>query len=201
MSSTLTKVGERDDDALLVSRLIAGDDVALGVIYDRYAPVLFGIAFRVTGDRHLASEVVQEVVMCVWERPGRIDLSRGSLRTFLAVLAHRRSVDEVRREVRHDLTESRVADPPYDHGHEAAVVETLDRLQRNARLVVAMDRLPQPNARRLTSPTSKDTPLPTSPGLWASPRVRPSPGFAWAWSGCGNCSAATPEARRELRPA
>jgi RNA polymerase sigma-70 factor (ECF subfamily) len=135
-------VEQRDDDALLVSRLIAGDDVALGVIYDRYAPVLFGIAFRVTGNRQLASEVVQEVVMRVWERPGRIDLRRGSLRTFLAVLAHRRSVDEVRREVRHDLTESRVVDPPYDHGHEAVVVDTLDRAQRKARLIVAMDRLP-----------------------------------------------------------
>jgi RNA polymerase sigma-70 factor (ECF subfamily) len=136
-------VGESgDDDALLVSRLVAGDDVALGVVYDRYGPMIFGVACRVTGDRHVAGEVVQEVVMQLWERPDRVDLSRGSLRTFLAVLAHRRSVDEVRRAARRDRAECRAAEAACEAGPESDVVDAAVRAETSTRLAGLLAEMP-----------------------------------------------------------
>ncbi len=46
--------------------------------------------------------------MYLWEQPHRFDPSRGTLRSWLGVLAHHRSVDRVRADVRRTRGESRV---------------------------------------------------------------------------------------------
>ena len=80
------------------TRLMARDGDTLGGIYDQYASFVYGLALRVTGDRRAAEDVSQDVFTALWERPAAFDPARGSLRTWLATLAHRRSVDYVRRE-------------------------------------------------------------------------------------------------------
>jgi len=60
--------------------------------------VVFNVAMRVTGDRSAAEEVTQAVFLDVWRRPGRFDPTRGSLRSWLATVAHHRSIDWVREE-------------------------------------------------------------------------------------------------------
>ena len=84
-------------DALLMERIRAGDDQALAAVYDQHAGAVYGLARRVAQDEQLACDVTQEVFTYLWEMPHRVDLSRGSLRTYLTLLAHRRAVDEVRR--------------------------------------------------------------------------------------------------------
>jgi RNA polymerase sigma-70 factor, ECF subfamily len=97
-----------DSDGVLMGRLAAGDEEAIAEVFDRYAPFLYGLAQRVTGDRSLAEDVVQEVFTTLWSHPDRFDPVRGSLRAFLGVQAHRRAVDAVRREVRRTTRESRL---------------------------------------------------------------------------------------------
>lgn len=87
---------DRDDDVLL-ARLVAGDEAALGEVYDRFAPMVLGVARRVLADPIAAEDVCQEVFVQVWTRAAAIDLDRCSLRGWLSVLAHRRAVDCVRR--------------------------------------------------------------------------------------------------------
>jgi RNA polymerase sigma-70 factor (ECF subfamily) len=79
-------------------RLVAGDSAALAEIYDQYASFVYGLARRVIGDARAAEDVSQDVFVGLWERPAAFDPDRGSLRTWLGTLAHRRSVDYVRRE-------------------------------------------------------------------------------------------------------
>jgi RNA polymerase sigma-70 factor (ECF subfamily) len=78
--------------------LIAGDEGALNEIYDQFSSFVYGLALRVIGDARAAEDVSQDVFVTVWERPGSFDPDRGSLRTWLGTLAHRRAVDHVRRE-------------------------------------------------------------------------------------------------------
>ena len=104
-------VGERAD------RRLGGDEVALADAYQRHGSVVFNVAMRVTGDRSAAEEVTQAVFLDVWHRPERFDPTRGSLRSWLAMLAHHRSVDWVREEAarrRRELRdfETRVAHLP-----------------------------------------------------------------------------------------
>ena len=88
------------DDRLLHQRVVGGDEVALGEIYDRLSSLIFGLSLRVTRDRVIAEDITQEVFLIFWERPLAYDPERGSLRAWLATIAHRRAVDHVRAEER-----------------------------------------------------------------------------------------------------
>jgi RNA polymerase sigma factor (sigma-70 family) len=79
-------------------RLFAGDEGALNEIYDQFSSFVYGLALRVIGDARAAEDVSQEVFVTVWERPDAFDPDRGSLRTWLGTLTHRRAVDHVRQE-------------------------------------------------------------------------------------------------------
>ncbi len=79
-------------------RMVGGDDAALTDVYDQYSSFVYGLAARVIGDHRAAEDVTQDVFVSIWERPETFDPSRGSLRTWLGTLAHRRAVDYVRRE-------------------------------------------------------------------------------------------------------
>jgi RNA polymerase sigma-70 factor (ECF subfamily) len=87
-------------DALLAARLTAGDDRALGEVFDHFAPAVLGAALRVLGDEAAAQDVVQDVFVELWSRPGRYDPAAGTLHAYLVVLARHRAVDVVRSELR-----------------------------------------------------------------------------------------------------
>jgi RNA polymerase sigma factor (sigma-70 family) len=94
-----TDVMRSHSDARLAARIAAGDDLALGVLYDQYSPLIFGLARKVTGSLSGAEDVTQDSFASLWEQIGRFDVARGSLRAFLFTIAYRRAVDWVRREV------------------------------------------------------------------------------------------------------
>jgi RNA polymerase sigma factor (sigma-70 family) len=95
------------DDPLVMSRIRAGDDMALGEVMDRYGPLALGVARSVSRSDALAEEVVQEVFTTLWTRPQRFDPDRGSLRSYLGAMAHRRAVDAVRQSERQRRREER----------------------------------------------------------------------------------------------
>jgi RNA polymerase sigma factor (sigma-70 family) len=88
------------DERQIRQRLAAGDETVLGDVYDRFAPLVYGLALRVTRSREAAEDVTQEVFVFLWERPLAFDPERGGLRGWLRTLAHRRAVEYVRREER-----------------------------------------------------------------------------------------------------
>ncbi len=98
-----------DGDGTLVARIVAGDDQALGQVYDRYGSLVYGLARRVTNSTAAAEEITQEVFVQFWEHADRFDGSKGSLRAFLGAITHRRSVDWVRSEARRRDRETRTA--------------------------------------------------------------------------------------------
>ncbi|MEU6066345.1 MULTISPECIES: RNA polymerase sigma factor [Streptomyces] len=88
-------------DADLHRRLVYGDESALTEVYTAYGGLVRRVAARVTRSPAAAEEVAQEVFAHLWSRPYAFDARRGSLRTWLSLLAHRRAVDWVRGEARH----------------------------------------------------------------------------------------------------
>ena len=130
------------DDRELAARMVAGDAGALREVYDRYAGLVFGLARRVLCDDALAEDVTQEVFVSVWQQPERFDPTRGSLRAWLGVLAHRRSVDRVRREVRRTRGEARVEVPETALGCDLDVDDALAREWLADRIRAALEQLP-----------------------------------------------------------
>ena len=91
--------GERSapiDEAVLVSAVAAGSEDALASLYDRHVNSIFATAYRLTGDRSIAEDVVQEVFLTLWNRAERFDAAVGSLAAWLGTIARNRSVDKLR---------------------------------------------------------------------------------------------------------
>jgi RNA polymerase sigma factor (sigma-70 family) len=130
------------EDAELLARIEAGDDRALAAIYARHSGVVFGVAYRVTRDRDLAGDVCQEVFSYLWELPGRVDLDKASLRGFLAMVAHRRAVDEVRRSEARARAHAALVVPEVEDGPDVEVADRAAVAWRDERLSGVLDQLP-----------------------------------------------------------
>lgn len=80
----------------VLAEVAGGDLRAFGVLYDTLAPLVHGVSLRVVRDPSRAEEVTQEVLLEVWRQAARYDAGRGSVRTWVLTIAHRRAVDAVR---------------------------------------------------------------------------------------------------------
>lgn len=81
----------------LMDRLANGDLGALDTLYEHYGAMAFSIAYRITGDRTAAEDVVQEAFLGAWRNAARYVDARGSVRTWLLSIVHHRAIDAVRR--------------------------------------------------------------------------------------------------------
>ena len=91
--------GERSHDpseAALVDAIVGGSHDALAQLYDRHADSVYATASRLTSDRHVAEEVVQETFLALWNRADRFDPAVGSLAAWLHTIARNRTVDRLR---------------------------------------------------------------------------------------------------------
>lgn len=84
------------DDAALVREVAAGSQSALGDLYDRYVDAVYAAASRLTSDRQVAEEVVQETFLALWNRAELFDPKIGSLAAWLHTIARNRTVDRLR---------------------------------------------------------------------------------------------------------
>lgn len=90
---------EGPPDADVLRRMQAGDADAVGILYDRYGGIAYGLARRMTGDAAAAEDIVQDAFLAAWRYAPRFDLTRGSVRTWLLSIVHHKAVDAVRRHV------------------------------------------------------------------------------------------------------
>ncbi len=96
--SALPSISATDaDDQSLIHRVGAGDAQALEVLYDRYAGVVYRMAFRVLKQREQSEEVVQEVFWRVWRRSSSFERERGRVAQWIFGIAHNLCIDEMRR--------------------------------------------------------------------------------------------------------
>lgn len=77
-------------------RLRDGDSGALEEIYNATRVKLFGICFRILGDRKEAEDALQDVYVNLWQRADRYDPDRASPISWLATFARNRAVDRLR---------------------------------------------------------------------------------------------------------
>ena len=85
-------------DAALIKRIIARDEAALGLVYDRYAGMLSSLLNRILRDTQAAEEILQDIFYQLWRNAGQFDASRGSLPGWLAVIGRNRAISRMRRQ-------------------------------------------------------------------------------------------------------
>lgn len=114
-------------DALaeLVRRAGRGDQTAFAECYDRLSATVYGVVLKVVRDPAQAEEVTQEVFVEIWRQATRFDSSRGSVRSWVVTMAHRRAVDRVRSEQKsRDRTTRDAAQAITEHDDVATTIET-----------------------------------------------------------------------------
>ena len=126
-----TRDGATTPDAnSLLAATATGDQGAFAALYDLLSPAVHGTARAVLRDPDHAAEVLQEVMLEVWRTAPRFDPGRGSARTFVLTLAHRRAVDRVRAVQAQRDRDQRVADADHRIPFDSVAEEVEDTMER-----------------------------------------------------------------------
>jgi RNA polymerase sigma-70 factor (ECF subfamily) len=116
-----------ESDEQLIARMAARDEAALAELYRRYAPYLAALSRRMLQDRDEVQQCVQDAFYRAWEAAGRFDSGRASVKTWLATIAHRVTLNRLRGRRPNPLpleawdAPTRAADPVEQVGLKVAV--------------------------------------------------------------------------------
>lgn len=84
------------DDSALV-RVASGDPEAVTEVLNRYAPLVWSLASKLSSDANEVEDAVQDIFVDVWRSAARFDPEKASEATFIATIARRRVIDRRRR--------------------------------------------------------------------------------------------------------
>jgi RNA polymerase sigma-70 factor (ECF subfamily) len=85
-------------DEQLIAQVARGDTAAYETLYDRYCSTVMGLALKITGDRSLAEEVVQETFWRVWRKADLFQTQRGAFTSWFFGITRNVSIDLLRRQ-------------------------------------------------------------------------------------------------------
>ena len=122
-----------------------GDPQAFRSAFNDHHRAVYAAAFRIVGDATLAQDVVQDVFLRLWRRPGSFDPARGDLRTYLRLIARSRALDlwresQVRGRAADRLKLVTGDEEPRFEEHPGALVE---RREDDAQVRQALGKLPE----------------------------------------------------------
>lgn len=132
------------DDASLLTRIAQRDQSALSALYDRYARIIYGLAFKSLRSVEESEEVVLDVFAQVWKIADRYDAQKGRGDTWLFTLARSRILDRLRKIQRTNPTktasiEALELQPKAD---SVDLFEDLLVRERRSRVIAAMQTIP-----------------------------------------------------------
>src|SRR5687767_15488251 len=95
---------QESDDALVISRVRAGDDDAFRELVERHGRAVFRVAYRVTGRVEDAEDVVQETFLRAYRQLSRFE-ARSNVRTWLHRIATNCAIDLLRARPKREVAE------------------------------------------------------------------------------------------------
>ena len=136
-----------DDDRTLLSRMAAGDEAALGDLYDLWSERVHSLAFWILKDADDAADVVEETFWQIWRTADRYQGQRSAGSTWILMIARSRALDRLRARKRRaewaaapatvSALQAQVGNtPPEQPG------SSLERTEQQAQLLSALAALP-----------------------------------------------------------
>jgi RNA polymerase sigma-70 factor, ECF subfamily len=83
-------------DEVLLTRLQAGEQEALGSLFQRYARVVRSVAARILRDAAEAEDLVQDLFLFIQRKCAIFDGSKGSARSWIIQMAYHRAIERRR---------------------------------------------------------------------------------------------------------
>ena len=90
---------DRGGDTELIRSFARRDTRAADELYARYAPRVFGLGMVMLGDGAQSEDLVQDTFVKVWRKADAYEPSRGSLDTWVLLIARSLAIDLLRRRV------------------------------------------------------------------------------------------------------
>jgi RNA polymerase sigma-70 factor (ECF subfamily) len=146
-------------DAELLPRIARGELDALGVLYDRYANLLFPLTLRILRDRAEAEDILHDAFVLVSERAAQFTPERGTVASWLITLVRNLAIDRARRRERRgmlaqqdaatqrdadDQTPEAIAGDARERDHVRRALATLPEAQRETLVVAFFEGLSYP---------------------------------------------------------
>src|SRR5438132_13959521 len=129
----------------LMRSFATGDGAAAERLYDLYSSRIYGLGLVMLGNEAAAEDLVQDTMVKVWRNAERYDPARGSLDTWILLMARNLAIDALRRRVLEVRTLE--ATRPRDESDPAAgpdvLAETSDLVDRARRATGALPAEPR----------------------------------------------------------
>jgi RNA polymerase sigma-70 factor (ECF subfamily) len=129
-------------DSTLMTAFLRKEPEAAGQLYDRFASRIFGLGLSLLRNKTDAEDLVQDTFLKVWRTGSAFNPVRGSLDTWMLLVARSIAIDLLRRRTleARKLSSQAKASEASDEGGPEWHAEVRDLFQRAS---VAMARLPQ----------------------------------------------------------
>jgi len=129
-------------DRQLFQDLKAGQTSALNALYQRYAPIVYGLALQILKESQEAEDVTQDIFISLWKSDA-YDPTRGSLGSYLTTLSRSRSIDKLRARGRKLKFLERWGQlMPLDTG-PSSLIEQVSLRERSERVREALSQIPE----------------------------------------------------------
>jgi RNA polymerase sigma-70 factor, ECF subfamily len=118
----------------------AGDPGAAERLYDLYSSRIFGLGLVMLGNEAAAEDLVQDTMVKVWRNAERYDPARGSLDTWILLMARNLAIDSLRRRVldARMIEKTKPRDDADPTAGPDAIAETTDMVERARRAMASL---------------------------------------------------------------
>jgi RNA polymerase sigma-70 factor (ECF subfamily) len=140
--SDLQRLADED----LMELVHQGEVRAFEVIFDRHGDAAFSLAYRMSGSRARAEDVVQDAFLSLWRSGARYDRVRGSVRSWVLSVVRNRAIDAFRREAIRETQDIDAERSPEPASGDLTDVQ-VERLDDAHRVRSALSELPSEQRR------------------------------------------------------
>jgi RNA polymerase sigma-70 factor (ECF subfamily) len=95
-------------DELLITRIAAGDRLAMQVLFARHQVKVYRFVLRLVGNPSTAEDLISEVFLDVWRQASRFE-ARSAVSTWLLAIARFKALSAMRRRPEAELDEEKAA--------------------------------------------------------------------------------------------
>lgn len=88
----------QNTDNELFRRIQNKDDKALEQLYERYEKLLFSFSYRMTSNKFLAEEAVQDVFTKLWTKKAHYDDGKGKFSSWILTVTRHACIDLIRKQ-------------------------------------------------------------------------------------------------------
>ncbi len=128
------------DEPQWISRIVQQDQLALSQLYDRYAQIIYSIAYRSLQSVEESEEVVMDVFAQVWKTADRYEATKARVDTWLFMMTRSRVCDRLRsRQRRTKVTDALIA---FDRLPTLSEGPSVEIAERQSIIISALGTLP-----------------------------------------------------------